>query len=313
MNHHQMLRQARTSSQRQCVVLAAELRLLRERSGLTIAALAEESAYSRSSWQRYLTGAALPPWLAVRALCHLAGEPEPRIRALWELAEAAWSGRGGVASVPAAPPPPAPAPEPERQCDPVPPKNAEESGRLSEQAHHFARGTRTRAVAAVLLLFAALCTAVYLKDHAGGHASAQLSSTTSGFHVGCVGTACNGLDPGTTLCGVEPETLLELLPRNGAGLEVRYQPLCRAAWARTWNNQLGDKLTLSRPGAPTQVVTVTDPHLLDAFSYTPLLAFTSNGAPLKVCLTTFSPPSPSSHPSTTCDSVPFPAASASQG
>ncbi|MGN5381101.1 helix-turn-helix domain-containing protein [Streptomyces lasalocidi] len=80
----------------ECARLAAELRLLRDRSRLTLATLAEETTYSRSSWQRYLSGKALPPWLAVRGLCRLAGEPEPRMRALWELAEAEWSRRASI-------------------------------------------------------------------------------------------------------------------------------------------------------------------------------------------------------------------------
>ncbi|MEY9962437.1 hypothetical protein ABIA33_000463 [Streptacidiphilus sp. MAP12-16] len=290
---------SQSQSQRQCARLAAELRLLRGRSGLTIAALAEESAYSRSSWQRYLSGAALPPWLAVRALCHLAGEPEPRIRALWELAEGAWSGRGAVASAPA--PAPAPAPEPAPAAVPDPPTQAAEPAGGTGQPSGFGR-LRTGAVTAALLLAATLGGAAARDQNAGDRASPAQSgaSSASGFHVGCVGDACNGLDPGPTLCGVEPETLLHQSTPSGAGMEVRYNPLCRAAWARTWNTQLGDRLTLSEPGAPTQDVTMNDPHRLDAFAYTPLVALTGSGTSLKVCLTT---PSPRS---ATCYSLPSP-------
>ncbi|SEO29768.1 helix-turn-helix domain-containing protein [Actinacidiphila rubida] len=328
--------------QRERARLAAELRFLRERSGLTLAELADKSAYSRSSWQRYLSGAALPPWLAVRALCHLADEPEHRIRALWELAEGAWSGRGIVAPAPdqpdaSSPSPsssPLPASGPERAPEPEPEAEAaaaaapaaakpgsgrslpaplpDTSGaaathsRPAGRAHRMRPGSRSGAVAAVLFLTAATGVVVHYDRQAGGRTpSGKPASTASAFHVGCTGAACDGRSPETTLCGVAPQTLLELLPAKGAGLEVRYQPLCRAAWARTWNNRLGDKLTLSEPGAPTQAVTVADSHALYGFTYTPLIALTGGHAALRVCLTTLAPSS------TACRSVPVPPSASS--
>lgn len=78
----------------ECARLARELRGLRARTGLSMAALAARTPYSKSSWERYLNGKALPPRHAVRALCGVAGEPLARYLALWELAESAWSGRG---------------------------------------------------------------------------------------------------------------------------------------------------------------------------------------------------------------------------
>jgi hypothetical protein len=225
------------------------------------------------------------------------------------LAEGAWSGRELVAPLPAplrAPeresgPELAPAPLPAPTTDPL------ESAHPADGPRRSARGLRPRATAAALLLTAGAVTAgLYHAGHVGGQAAADPpSGKPSGFHVDCVGAACDGLNPVTTLCGVEPETLMELLPAQGAGLEVRYQPLCRAAWARTWNDQLGDRLTLSEPGAPTQGVTLTDPHKLDGFTDTPLLALTA--APLRVCLTTSSPPA------TTCRSVPSPFSEGSPG
>ncbi|MFG2527218.1 helix-turn-helix domain-containing protein [Streptomyces sp. NPDC048516] len=74
--------------------LAVRMRELRERTGLTLAGLAERTPYSKSSWERYLNAKKLPPRGAVEALCLLAGEPPGGLLALWELADAAWSGRG---------------------------------------------------------------------------------------------------------------------------------------------------------------------------------------------------------------------------
>ncbi|MGW6774678.1 helix-turn-helix domain-containing protein [Streptomyces sp. NPDC055037] len=108
----------------ECERLAGELSALRARTGLSLVALAGRTPYSKSSWQRYLNGTKPLPRQAVTALCALAGEPPGRLLALWELADAAWSGRaaadtkagakaGAGAGVGAArgpsPPPPVPA------------------------------------------------------------------------------------------------------------------------------------------------------------------------------------------------------------
>ncbi|MFG2583359.1 helix-turn-helix domain-containing protein [Streptomyces malaysiensis] len=78
-----------------CNRLAAGLRELRARTGLSMAALAERTAYSKSSWERYLNGKQLAPRQAVEVLCAMAGEPPGRLMALWELADGEWSGRAG--------------------------------------------------------------------------------------------------------------------------------------------------------------------------------------------------------------------------
>ncbi|MET9291218.1 DUF2690 domain-containing protein [Streptomyces sp. NPDC003077] len=80
------------------VRLSAGLRRLRQSTGLSLAALADKTVYSKSSWERYLNGKKLPPRGAVEALCRLAGEHPGRLLALWELAEPAWAGRARSAA-----------------------------------------------------------------------------------------------------------------------------------------------------------------------------------------------------------------------
>src|SRR5690348_8064557 len=70
--------------------LVGQLRVLKDRTGLSLAELARRTAYSKSSWQRYLSGTKLPPWAAARALCRLAGADQARLLVLWELAAQAW-------------------------------------------------------------------------------------------------------------------------------------------------------------------------------------------------------------------------------
>jgi Protein of unknown function (DUF2690)/Helix-turn-helix domain len=74
--------------------LVAGMRRLKDRSRLSLAAIAMRTAYSKSSWERYLNGVKLPPRQAVEGLCGMVGANPARLLALWELAEAAWSGRG---------------------------------------------------------------------------------------------------------------------------------------------------------------------------------------------------------------------------
>ncbi|MFJ9908286.1 DUF2690 domain-containing protein [Streptomyces sp. NPDC101152] len=252
----------------ECARLAAELRRLREHSALTLAALAEESAYSKSSWQRYLSGKALPPWLAVRGLCRLAGEPEPRMRALWELAEAEWSRRSSIR------------PPQTRSRDDAP----ADTKTVPAPPVHRRAGRRVWLVAAAVGLLTA-CGVVAV-------AATTDQGSGGGFHVSCRGAACNGRDPGVALCGVEPQTLLDLVTPTGAGLEIRYNPLCRAAWARVWNTRVRDRLTLSAHDEPQQSVTVNDPALRDAFVYTPLIAVPGPHATLTACLVTSPRPAP---------------------
>jgi transcriptional regulator with XRE-family HTH domain len=73
--------------------LVVELRRLKERGGLSLTALAGRTSCSRSSWDRYLNGQALPPASVVRELARLCGEDPDRLLALRSLAESDRSGR----------------------------------------------------------------------------------------------------------------------------------------------------------------------------------------------------------------------------
>ncbi|WP_406445047.1 XRE family transcriptional regulator [Streptomyces sp. NBC_00631] len=66
---------------------AARLRELKERTGLSLAALAARTPYSKSAWHRYLSGDKRPPRPAVEALARLAGADPAAVLALCEAAE----------------------------------------------------------------------------------------------------------------------------------------------------------------------------------------------------------------------------------
>jgi len=70
-----------------------QLRLLKDRTGLSLVALGARTAYSKSSWHRYLNAGQPPPRQAVVALCRIAGLADPhaeRFGVRWELAVQAW-------------------------------------------------------------------------------------------------------------------------------------------------------------------------------------------------------------------------------
>ncbi|MFE2061265.1 DUF2690 domain-containing protein [Streptomyces sp. NPDC059467] len=66
----------------------ARLRELKELTGLSLAALAARTPYSKSAWHRYLSGAKRPPRPAVEALARLAGADPAAVLALCEAVEA---------------------------------------------------------------------------------------------------------------------------------------------------------------------------------------------------------------------------------
>ncbi|MFW6692245.1 helix-turn-helix domain-containing protein [Streptomyces sp. MAR4 CNX-425] len=94
-----------------------QLRRLKDRSGLSLASLAGRTGVSRSSWERYLNGKALPPPRAVEELARVTGAEPTRLAVLREVAEEAW--RQQVAQdAPAPPPVPGPVPVPDDPDDP---------------------------------------------------------------------------------------------------------------------------------------------------------------------------------------------------
>ncbi|MFF3379886.1 helix-turn-helix domain-containing protein [Streptomyces sp. NPDC002680] len=70
-----------------------QVRGLKDRTGLSLAALGARTAYSKSSWQRYLNATQPPPRQAIVALCRVAGltpTDAERFGVRWELAVKVW-------------------------------------------------------------------------------------------------------------------------------------------------------------------------------------------------------------------------------
>ncbi|MGW3242890.1 helix-turn-helix domain-containing protein [Streptomyces sp. NPDC001070] len=67
--------------------LAVHLRRMKDRSGLSVPALAARTVQSTESWEQYLNGVKIPPRDAVEVLGQLSGADYDRLIALWELAD----------------------------------------------------------------------------------------------------------------------------------------------------------------------------------------------------------------------------------
>lgn len=242
--------------------LACALRELKEATGLSLAALAAKTTYSKSSWERYLNGKTLPPSQAVRELCRLAGEPEGRCLALWELAEAEWRGRAAAP----APRPKLPAPEPVA------------AGRVAGRGVFLAVLASVCALAAGGLSIALVLLAGQPPDPRSS--SPPPSSVPS---PRCRGAACEGRSPMHMSCGTDPRTLAAHRTSTGAHLELRYSAKCGAGWARMWSTRIGDRLELNTAdGDRPHAARITDGVAAQSYVYTPMTE-AAPGVTLRAC------------------------------
>ncbi|MEU9579297.1 helix-turn-helix domain-containing protein [Streptomyces chilikensis] len=270
--------------------LVAALRELKQRTGLSLAALADRTPYSKSSWDRYLNGGTLPSRQAVRDLCALAGEPEGRCLALWEIAEAESSGRAATAS-PAAAPAPADEPRPSAGSGhgtEVPPGgrgNAADRGAVARggRGSSVTRSGR-QGVVAVLAAVGALvvgcgAAALLLPPDRAGSATPPLRAPSASVPVPgprCRGAACEGGNPLHMRCAASPGSLLTARTATGAWIELRHNERCGAVWARTWGTGIGDRVEVTA-GGPTRAAEVVDEIDVESYVYTPMTAVRPGG------------------------------------
>lgn len=239
--------------------LCAELRGLRARTGVSLAGLAGETTFSKSSWERYLNGRTLPPRAAVEELCALADEPAARCLALWELAEAEWGGR-------AAPPVPEPSPEP-----PV-------AAQAPRPDHRRAALVATLVTACAVMVAAVVLALLLLPN--GGSGTTASASPTAVIPL-CQGADCKGKDPMALRCAAQPDTLADRRTATGAWIELRYSRVCGTSWARMWDTRLGDELTMTPGNRHAEIRTTAE---TDTYVYT-YMTVTRPGTRVRACLT----------------------------
>ncbi|MEU9954373.1 DUF2690 domain-containing protein [Streptomyces sp. NPDC050982] len=259
--------------------LAAALRDLRTRTGLSMVGLAERTAFSKSSWERYLNGKSVPPRDAVRELCRLAAEPEGRCLALWEIAESEWSGRAAQerrTDTPAEAPTPAP--------EPVPSEASEASAPASRDDTHAGRkGAAVAVLASVcaVVVGGVAITLFLVLGQDAPRSSSSASPSPSATGPRCRGAACEGRNPMDMKCGVGPQTLASHRTASGAMLELRHSRTCGTSWARMWGTRIGDRLEVTADGRPRSAE-VEDEADAAAYVYTPMTT-TRSGSVVRAC------------------------------
>ncbi|CAK7283269.1 DUF2690 domain-containing protein [Streptomyces sp. RM1] len=175
--------------------LVVRLRELKDRTGLSLAALAARTPYSKSAWHRYLSGGKRPPRPAVEALCRLADADPASTLALWE-----------AAGAPAPPDPPAEAPR---------------GRRLSWLPLWLP-------VSALALFGAAtaVAAAVALSGRPGSAPAARPLTSVPRCH----GASCQGVLPDASFCARDAQTRSEVTDPAYA-VRLRYSPSCGTAWS----------------------------------------------------------------------------------
>ncbi|WP_089099047.1 helix-turn-helix domain-containing protein [Streptomyces hyaluromycini] len=220
-------------------LLVVELRGLKDRSGLSLAVLARRTPHSKSSWERYLNGKALPPQHAVTALGKLADSDPARLVRLWDLANTAWHDqeapyiRDGQAEASVV----------VTERTPVTGAGEPPSGRRL--------GRRTLVWAgAALAAAAASCAALFSvfggpsHTHADPDATPGTGTPARQLDVNCFSDSCAGKNPKQTGCGGDAWTAA-LYKIAGVYVELRYSDACKAAWSR---------ISWGRPGDIARVV-----------------------------------------------------------
>ena len=208
--------------------LVERLREAKEDTGLSFAALAARTSYSKSSWERYLNGKTLPPRDAVEALANLSGADPARALALWQLADRAWSGRDA----------PGESEEPTETGSIRPASEAQGTpGVPISRERNPHRGAVVLAAAGVLA--AVFGAGAVAGAYGGGHEEAAPRPSSGP----CRGESCTGRDAQQqdTDCWTDAGTRARL-ETAGRIVELRVSPTCRAAWGRITGFGTGDRV-----------------------------------------------------------------------
>ncbi|PCG84982.1 hypothetical protein CIB93_16690 [Streptomyces sp. WZ.A104] len=224
------------------------MRFLRTRSGLTLNGLAERTSYSRSSWERYLNGKAVPPRAALNEFAAAVGVAAPPLQQLREEEKRSW--RSGSREGPphresAAGESPGAAPPPEGDRNPaeVPavldvPEKMDSPGR-----GHRRRMTLMSIASAFLALVAGILLGAWMF---GGNDAERTGRQNAGIDPGCIEFECRNKDSQRVGCHLGAWTAAATWSGR-TYVELRYSPRCRAAWARITEAEVGDTARVEGP------------------------------------------------------------------
>ncbi|MFJ9106534.1 helix-turn-helix domain-containing protein [Streptomyces sp. NPDC102283] len=246
--------------------LTERLRLLKDRSGLSLGALAAKTSYSASSWQRCLNAAAVPPWAAAEALGKLGGAGRQdlvRLRVLWESAAEAKPTPRKSEAVPAILRTRQDGHREERREQPSEtgsgPVGVERpQARTQAQAQPQVRAlSRVRSSARLRSLAAGFAVVCLLAVPKSSGRTFEGPSWPWPAHPGpaadvadrvaqCRGPGCEGLDPVRTGCARDGR-VLGRLDRDAQRLELKHSAHCGTVWGEVSPVRASDRLSVSSP------------------------------------------------------------------
>ncbi|MEU0211335.1 helix-turn-helix domain-containing protein [Streptomyces canus] len=273
--------------------LAAVLQRLRQRTGLSLAQLANATTYSKSSWERYLNGKSLPPRSAVKELCRLAGEPADHPLALLDIARTdRTEDTGPTRGAPDRQRTAAGTDTPNPGSATVPPDTATGETAPGDADHLRTSSTghrRVNVVTALMSISAVVLGALVLTHLPPAHGEEVSPPPMPAVATGplCRHTACQNKDPMATRCAAEPLTLAERETATGAFVQIRYSQECGTSWARMWGAVVKDRVEMRVGGRHGSLhsAQVTTRREADTYVHT-LMSVVGPGTPVQAC---FSP------------------------
>ncbi|MEV7325147.1 DUF2690 domain-containing protein [Streptomyces sp. NPDC093970] len=279
--------------------LAAVLQELKQRTGLSLAQLADATTFSKSSWERYLNSKSLPPRSAVEELCLLAGENAEHPLALLDIArkDRREAGRPGSDQRRTGGPPDT------DRSDTVPDHATRTRDRTQTRPpdtdtdrtdRRGADATRTGPAGhrhvTVLAALASACAVVLgtlvITHLPPSHRQETPVVATPSPAAGarCRHAACQNKDPIEMNCAAGPLTVAEHETATGAWFQVRYSQECGATWVRMWGAALGDRVEIraAGPDGALRYARVTSRDEADTYVHT-RMSVVSPGTSVRAC------------------------------
>ncbi|MFH8774243.1 helix-turn-helix domain-containing protein [Streptomyces sp. NPDC085866] len=298
--------------------LAAEMRRLKQESGLSFGRLADRTHYSRSSWERFLNGKQLPTSVALQEFAAVMETDAEYLTGLLEQATGAGDfgdETAGDESPPEGVPPagtpatatttdietspagtsadkaPAddtpvdgPLPEPTSESEPAPADRDGKATTLTWRTNLRRAGLVATGALAGSLVTVAVLTGVQATSRSGGTDSAASGQNLTQHSpkppsAGCSHDTCLRRDPQAMDCQWDATTARETWLR-GMHIELRYSRACGAVWGRIENGAVGDSVTIKDKYDLQQSATIR----VDRDTYTSMLAVTDGAPPTTITI-----------------------------
>lgn len=238
--------------------LLAEMRRMKDASGLSYGRLASRTHYSRSSWERFLNGKQLPTRVAVEQLAAAVDEEPTPLLALWdaldttsrELAEssrdASFAVTGDRRDTPPPGTPPPGVPEPDRGSGNAWPRRFLPLGYVVSGAVLGTLGT-------VLVTGGGQSATTTPRTVPSREGAAPIAVAAP--KPGCQGDSCLAGEPQAEHCQWDAVTVRETWLR-GLQIQLRHSPDCKAVWGRIENGTRGDAVSISDRWGRTEDATI---------------------------------------------------------